>query len=121
MLKNTVRTVVHTATIKTMENNKVLEILRKDTFVIDELFEDIFNGLAGVYLRLYFKESERGKVRDQEKEAAFLKRFREVNVLKGSYGLKDWANKRIAIDKYAPELRKMVELELNDYATTLKD
>jgi hypothetical protein len=97
-----------------MEDNKVLDSLKEDPFVVDELFEDIFNGLSGVYLRLYYKESKRGSDHGQVKQAEFLKRFNEIGRLKSSYGLKDWKNKRIAIDEYAPELRKMLDLELRD-------
>lgn len=98
-----------------MKNNKAFGTLEQDPFVVDELFEDIFNGLAGVYVRLYFKETQRGDDKDEEKQAGYLKRFKELDILKRSYGLKDWDKKRIAIDEHAPELRKMIELELSIY------
>ena len=89
-----------------------------EIFLIDEGFESLFNGLAGVYFRLYYKESKRSdSIRDLEKEASFYKRFKEIGRLKKSYRYNDWELKRKAVKLYSKEFKEMISLELTDYNT----
>lgn len=100
------------------DNYPIYDPLGMEIFLIDEGFESLFNGLAGVYFRLYYKESKRpDSMRDLEKEASFYKRFKEIRRLKGSYQYNDWMLKREAVKIYSIELRKMIEIELSQYST----
>ncbi|MES2062578.1 MAG: hypothetical protein V4456_11700 [Bacteroidota bacterium] len=103
--------------MKTAENN-IFDPMGIEIFAIDETFESLFNGLKGVYFRLYYKESLRPDgERNPDKEASYFKRFREIGRLKNSYRYNDWAVKRKAVETYSDELHNMVDLELKDYAT----
>ncbi|MBB6107675.1 hypothetical protein [Mucilaginibacter lappiensis] len=94
----------------------IYDPLGLDIFVIAEMFESVFNGLSGVYFRLYYKESKRSEdVRNFDREKEFYKRFREMVRLKRSYEPTDWIKKREAVDLYCIELRKMIALELTEY------
>jgi hypothetical protein len=87
-----------------------------EIFLIDEGFESLFNGLTGVYFRLYYKESNRSDlVRNPEKEASFYKRFKEIGRLKNSYKYNDWELKRKAIKLYSKEFKEMISIELTEY------
>jgi len=89
-----------------------------EIFAIDETFESLFNGLAGVYFRLYYKESKRlDLIRNPEKEASFYKRFKEIGRLKKSYSYNDWELKREAVKVYSKEFKEMISLELTEYNT----
>jgi hypothetical protein len=102
----------------TTNHNPIYDPLGIEIFAIDETFESVFNGLKGVYFRLYYKESKRPDAkRNIEREQQFFKRFREIGRLKNSYRFNDWNVKKKAVEEYAPELNKMVAIELKDYAT----
>ena len=99
-------------------DNPIYDPLGIEIFAIDETFESVFNGLAGVYFRLYYKEKLKPEyLRDTQKQEAFYKKFKEVGPLKRSYRYNDWEAKREAVDVYAIELRRMVALELSEYRT----
>ncbi|HEX7868634.1 MAG TPA: hypothetical protein VF455_00830 [Chryseobacterium sp.] len=100
------------------KHNPIYDPLGIEIFAIDETFESVFNGLKGVYFRLYYKESKRPKgLRNLQKEKDFYKRFGEIRKLKKSYRYNDWEAKREAVDIYAIELRQMLDIELRQYAT----
>jgi hypothetical protein len=100
------------------KDNPIYDPLGIEIFAIDETFESVFNGLSGVYFRLYYKESKQPEAkRNIEKEQQFYKRFREIGKLKRSYRYNDWESKREAVDIYAIELRQMVSVELSEYNT----
>lgn len=99
-------------------DNPIYDPLGIEIFAIDETFESVFNGLKGVYFRLYYKESKRPRgLRNLQKEKTFYKRFGEIGKLKRSYRYNDWEAKREAVDIYAIELRQMVNIELSEYNT----
>ena len=96
----------------------IYDPLGLEIFVIAEMFESIFNGLSGVYFRLYYKESKcSDDARNIDREKEFYKRFREIGRLKRSYVPNDWIKKREAVDIYCIELKKMIDLELTEYKT----
>lgn len=96
----------------------IYDPLAIEIVAIDETFESVFNGLKGVYFRLYYKESNRPiNTQNIEKMNFFYKRYREFGRLKRSYRYNDWVLKREAVDIYSKELRKMLKIELNEYAT----
>jgi len=98
-----------------MKTNDIYDPLGIEIFAIEETFESVFNGLKGVYFRLYYKESKVPiPVRDKEKEAMYFKRYQEIGELKGSFVYNDWEGKRNAVETYSQELRKMIAIELND-------
>lgn len=99
---------------KMLLENPIYDPLGIEIFAIDETFESVFNGLAGVYFRLYFKEQKKGG--DPKKIAQFHKRFSEIKGIKSSYPYNAWARKKLAVDLYGKELKEMVDLELKDYA-----
>ncbi|MDN5284205.1 MAG: hypothetical protein JWR38_479 [Mucilaginibacter sp.] len=100
------------------KDNPIYDPLGIEIFAIDETFESVFNGLSGVYFRLYYKESKRPEARRNiAKQQQFYKRFREIGKLKRSYRYNDWESKREAVDIYAIELRQMVGIELSEYNT----
>ncbi|WDZ99606.1 hypothetical protein [Mucilaginibacter sp. SJ] len=100
------------------KDNPIYDPLGIEIFAIDETFESVFNGLSGVYFRLYYKESKRPEAKHNiEKEKQFFKRFREIGRLKRSYRYNDWESKRKAVDIYAIELRQMIDIELSEYNT----
>ncbi|MBE9583652.1 hypothetical protein IM792_04265 [Mucilaginibacter sp. JRF] len=89
-----------------------------EIFAIDETFESLFNGLKGVYFRLFYKESKRpDSIRDLEKEASFYKRFKEIGRLKKSYKYNDWELKGKAVKLYSNEFKEMIDTELIEYPT----
>jgi hypothetical protein len=101
-----------------MAETSIYDPLAIEIFAIDETFESVFNGLKGVYFRLYYKESKRPpSTHNIEKQNAFYKRWREIGRLKHSYRYNDWELKRKAVDAYSSELKEMVKVELSEYAT----
>lgn len=99
-------------------HNPIYDPLAIEIFAIDETFESVFNGLKGVYFRLYYKESKRPATnRNTEREHEFYKRFNEMGRLKDSYRFNDWTVKKKAVEAYSEELNKMVDIELKEYAT----
>jgi len=99
-------------------DNEIYDSLKNDPFVVDELFEDVFNALKGVYFRLYYKESRRDEVTINKGRAeAFLAKSDKFDQLKWSFKYNDWAGKWDAVKQYSPELREMLALELSEYAT----
>ncbi len=101
-----------------MAQDNIYDPLAIEIFAIDETFESVFNGLKGVYFRLYYKESRRpNNIQNLEKKDSFYKRWREIGRLKNSYRYNDWELKRKAVDAYSKELKKMVQVELSEYAT----
>jgi hypothetical protein len=89
-----------------------------EIFAIDETFESLFNGLKGVYFRLYFKESQRpAGVLNIDRCNAFFKRYKEVSKIKRTYRYNDWLNKRKAVNDFSPEFKQMIDLELTEYKT----
>lgn len=96
----------------------IFDPLGIEIFAIDETFESVFNGLRGVYFRLYYKESLRpGDLRNSNLEQSFFYRYKELRDLKKKYPYNDWALKRKAVNKYGIELKKMLALELSEYRT----
>jgi hypothetical protein len=96
----------------------IYDPLGMEIFLIDEGFESLFNGLKGVYFRLYYKESKRSdSIRDLEKENCFYKRFKEIGRLKNSYRYNHWELKRKAVKLYSKEFKEMITLELIQYKT----
>ncbi len=96
----------------------IYDPLAIEIVAIDETFESVFNGLKGVYFRLYYKESNRPiNTQDVEKMNFFYRRSHKFVRLKRSYRYNDWELKREAIDIYSKELREMVKVELTEYAT----
>jgi hypothetical protein len=100
------------------KHNPLYDPLGIEIFAIDETFESLFNGLAGVYFRLYYKEYKRPEhTRNIERENEFYKRFGEIRPIKNSYRFNDWEAKKKAVEEYSPEFRKMIAIELKEYAT----
>lgn len=98
-------------------DNEISDSLKNDPFVVDELFEDVFNALKGVYFRLYFKESYRDEATlNKERAEAFLAKSDKFGQLKRSFKYNDWDGKWDAVKQYSPELREMLSLELSEYA-----
>ncbi|MHB8209090.1 hypothetical protein [Mucilaginibacter sp.] len=99
-------------------DNDIYDPLGIEIFAIDETFDSMFNALKGVYARLYIKESHRPEAtRNKESEDAFLARSHEIGQLKRSFKHNDWLGKRDAVKQYSPELKRMIALELSEYAT----
>ncbi|MGB4776478.1 MAG: hypothetical protein WBP45_14975 [Daejeonella sp.] len=98
---------------KMLLENPIYDPLGIEIFAIDETFESVFNGLAGVYFRLYFKEYKKGG--DPKLIAKFHKRFLEIKGIKSSYPYNAWEQKKTAVELYGEELKAMVSLEL-EYA-----
>lgn len=98
--------------------DQIYDPLGIEIFAIDETFESVFNGLRGVYFRLYYKESLKiVSNKDLRLEQNFFQRYKELRRIKQQYLYNDWASKRKAVNEYAVELRKMLALELSQYRT----
>ena len=96
--------------------NDIYDPLGIELFAIDETFESVFNGLRGVYFRIYYKETIReGKTIDAMAENKYYKRFRELGRLKRSYRFNDWKLKEEAVQIYSKELKEMIRTELESY------
>jgi len=97
----------------TYKHEPIYDPLGIEIFVIEESFESMFNGLRGIYYRLYFKESLKPEgERDLTVEKAYYKRFEEINRLKKSYTYNDWELKREAVDLYQEEFKAMSKVEV---------
>lgn len=99
-------------------NYPIYDPLGIEIFAIDETFESVFNGLRGVYFRLYYKESLRPpEKRDAVRQQSFFSRYKDLRKLKVSYKYNDWLNKRDATKILGDELKEMIFIELNYYKT----
>jgi hypothetical protein len=75
--------------------DSIYDPLGIEIFAIDKTFESIFNGLKGVYFRLYYKESElAGIPLTVQSENRYYQRYREIGRIKRSYRYNDWAAKK---------------------------
>jgi hypothetical protein len=101
-----------------MEINDLYDPLGIEIFLIEESFESMFNGLKGVYFRLYYKESKRpASARNIERENAFYARYEAVSKFKRTFPHKDLIGKRAAVDSHSEEFKRMIALELSEYVT----
>ena len=89
----------------------IFDPLGIEIFAIDETFESVFNGLRGVYFRLYYKESLKvASKKDLCLEQNFFQRYKELRGIKQQYLYNDWASKRKAVNEYGAELKKCLLL-----------
>ena len=92
----------------------MVENLQKDAFVVSELFENTFNGLAGVYSRCFTNEGWKSEP-NMELITNWKNRFSEITKIQREIPKMKVDELALAIEKYNPELRKMLEFESNNY------
>ncbi|WP_025146078.1 hypothetical protein [Pedobacter jeongneungensis] len=88
------------------------DLLGMEEFIITEDFEALFSSLVGVYSRLASTEKFRKDTQpDLVKVSDYIKRSKEIYIIKKSILTKPLIALRDAIEEYRPELRKMENLE----------
>ncbi|NOW94764.1 hypothetical protein [Mucilaginibacter sp. SG564] len=99
-----------------INSDSIYDPLGIEIFAIDETFESLFNGLKGVYFRLYYKESKcSGVPLHSESKNIYFKRYREIARLKRSYQYNDWISKKQAVEIYSKEFKEMIRIELESF------
>jgi hypothetical protein len=93
----------------------MFEDLKSDAFVVSELFESTFNGLIGVYARCSTAERWSSEPQQDLIEKWNL-RMLEIAKIKQNISKKDnWRNMYELTETLRPELKKMEQLEENNY------
>ncbi len=85
--------------------------------LLDKKFESVFNSLEGVYLRLYYQESQCPGDGEATKPNFFFLKFKEIVGLKNACRYRNGTYNSAELYNYTQELIKMLNLELTKYST----